>query len=71
LDLSTRKPIDYFGKAGDSSARTREADSTKPAEIRAITEREVERMIEMNDDELQAAVTRYAEDFGPKAAAQL
>jgi hypothetical protein len=41
------------------------------AEVRAITEQHAESMIEMNDIELQSAVSRYAEDFGPKAAAQL
>jgi len=40
-------------------------------EVRAITEQHAERMIEMNDDEFQAAVTKYAEDFGTEAAAQL
>jgi hypothetical protein len=41
------------------------------AEVRAITEEQAERMIEMNDDELHSVVRKYAEDFGPKAAAQL
>jgi hypothetical protein len=41
------------------------------AEVRSITENEAERMREMNDTELSAAVAKYAEDFGPKAAAQL
>jgi hypothetical protein len=36
-------------------------------EVWAITER----IIEMNDDEFQAATTRYAENFGTKDAAQL
>ncbi len=40
-------------------------------EVRAITEQQAERMIEMKDDDLQSAVTKYAEDFGDKAAAQL
>jgi hypothetical protein len=42
-----------------------------PAEVRVITERETERMIEMDDDELRSAVTKYADDFGSKAAEQL
>jgi hypothetical protein len=41
------------------------------AEVRSITENEAERMLEMNDTELSVAAIRYAEDFGPKAAAQL
>jgi hypothetical protein len=41
------------------------------AEVRSITENEAERMIEMDDKEIQAAVLKYAEDFGPKAAVQL
>lgn len=40
-------------------------------EVRAITTEQAERMIEMKDDELHAAVTKYAEDFGTKGAAQL
>lgn len=40
-------------------------------EVRAITDQQAERMIEMDDAELQAAVTKYAEDFGSKAAGQL
>jgi hypothetical protein len=41
------------------------------AEVREITEHEAERIIDLNDDELLAAVTKYAEEFGPKATAQL
>jgi hypothetical protein len=41
------------------------------AEVREITEREAERMTDMNDGEMQSAVARYAEDFGSRAAAQL
>lgn len=41
------------------------------AEVRAITEEQAERMVEMNDGDLHIAVAKYAEDFGPKAAAQL
>jgi hypothetical protein len=40
-------------------------------EVRAITERHAENMIDMNDAELQAAGKMYAEDFGEKAALQL
>jgi hypothetical protein len=40
-------------------------------EVRAITEQQAERMIDMSDAELRSAVTKYAEDFGNKAAAQL
>jgi hypothetical protein len=40
-------------------------------EVRAITERHAERMIDMDDDGLQAAVKEYADDFGEKAALQL
>jgi len=40
-------------------------------EVRSITEHEAERMFELNDAELSAAVTKYAQDFGPKAASQL
>jgi len=40
-------------------------------EVRAITEEQAERMMEMNDAELQSAVAKYAEDFGSKAASQL
>jgi hypothetical protein len=41
------------------------------AEVLAITEKQAELMINMNDDELPTAVTKYAEDFGEKADAQL
>lgn len=41
------------------------------AEVRAITEQQVERMVGMKDDEMALAVVKYAEDFGNKAAAQL
>lgn len=40
-------------------------------EVRAITEQQAERMIDMSDADLRSAVTKYAEDFGGKAAAQL
>jgi hypothetical protein len=40
-------------------------------EVRAITERHAERMVDMNDEKLHAAVTKYMDDFGSKAAAQL
>jgi hypothetical protein len=39
-------------------------------EVRAITEDHAERMIVMNDDDLQVAVTKYAENFRRPAAAQ-
>lgn len=40
-------------------------------EVRAITEQQAERMIDMDDAELQAAATKYAEDFGDGAAGRL
>jgi len=40
-------------------------------EVRSITEEHAERMIEINDGELQAPVTKYAKDFGSRAAGQL
>jgi hypothetical protein len=43
----------------------------KADEVREITEQHAERMLEMTDAELSAAVTKYAEDFGPRPASQL
>jgi hypothetical protein len=43
----------------------------KADEVREITEQHADRMMEMTDAELSAAVTKYAEDFGPRPASQL
>jgi hypothetical protein len=40
-------------------------------EVREISESHAEKMIDMNEQCLRAAVTKYAEDFGPHAAEQL
>jgi len=55
-----------FGR--DESGR-----SIRPStnEVRAITDQHAERMVGMDDAQLQAAARKYAEDFGNKAAGQL
>jgi hypothetical protein len=64
--LSSSVAAGIFGRDENGKPIRPDAD-----EVRAITEDHAERMIEMNDAELQSAVTMYAGDFGNKAAAQL
>lgn len=64
--LSSSIAAGIFGRDENGKPIRPDAD-----EVRAITAEQAERMIEMNDDELQSAMTKYAEDFGSKAAAQL
>jgi hypothetical protein len=42
-----------------------------PREVRAITEQHAEQMMDMQDEELRSGASKYAEDFGEGAAAQL
>jgi hypothetical protein len=64
--LSSSVTSGVFGSDDDEKPIRPTAD-----EVRAITEQRAERMIEMNENEFQAAVAKYADDFGTKAAAQL
>ena len=64
--LATAVAAGVFGR--DENGKPVRPDA---CEVRAITEEQAERMTEMKDNELHAAVTKYAEDFGGKAAAQL
>jgi hypothetical protein len=73
---SSRLPVPRPLESAVSAGLFGEDENGKPIrpkadEVRGITEQHAERMMEMTDAELSAAVTKYAEDFGPKPASQL
>jgi hypothetical protein len=73
---SSRLPVPSPLESAVAAGAFGQDESGKPIrpkadEVREITAQHAERMVEMTDAELSAAVTRYAEDFGPKPASQL